>query len=328
MKKTLFTVIVFFITIQSIYSQVFITQVEIHPNFVENGNIVVSNTESTYFEINFTISRAVAPSPNTGWASGLVKYTVVYVKNNIVTDLTSEISVSTNDYGGQRELRKVQPVTIGSGKVGGYVTIKVKYVDDGLGIWTNYYNLSSNFYTALPVSGASLMPAAWIQNAELYGTYQPTDFISPSDLPLLTSNGSDASIYSPNQQFRLTLQPDGNLVIYDNAFNPLWNSGTQASGTGWIYKLFYQLDGNITLKRYHTNGNLNGEIWASASQAPSGSLRSGNAYRSYMKLQDDGNLVLYFNGLDGRQWYYGFSSSTYGGRVSHHQGNLKEYAHQ
>lgn len=89
------------------------------------------------------------------------------------------------------------------------------------------------------------------------------------------------SRYSPNHQLRLVLQEDGNLVLYAaGAEQALWHTHTFGQPvTGAII----HPDGNFAL--YNTS---NQPVWDlfSAAQIPS---RPG----AYLRVQDDGNLVLY-----------------------------------
>ncbi len=83
---------------------------------------------------------------------------------------------------------------------------------------------------------------------------------------------------SPNGQYRLHMQGDGNLVVYTQDDKVVWASMTFGTGirlqTQWT-------DGNVVLYRAD-----NTPVWASMSAA------SG----SWLQLQDDGNLVLYAPG--------------------------------
>ena len=54
------------------------------------------------------------------------------------------------------------------------------------------------------------------------------------------------SITSPNGQFVLTFQTDGNLVEYDAAGQPLWASGTPNEGA---VEAVFQTDGNLVVYR-------------------------------------------------------------------------------
>ena len=79
-----------------------------------------------------------------------------------------------------------------------------------------------------------------------------------------------------NGQYRLLLQPDGNLVLYDDvARRDLW--ATNTVGTAGF--LTVQSDGNLVL--YNAQGR---DVWSS------GTFGDSNAY---LLVQPDGNVVLY-----------------------------------
>ena len=81
---------------------------------------------------------------------------------------------------------------------------------------------------------------------------------------------------SHNHQYRLGLQRDGNLVLYDARRHPLWASNTNGQR---VERCVMQTDGNLVL--YHRNGQ---PVWASNTVGRPG---------SYLLLQNDGNLVIY-----------------------------------
>ncbi|MBV9594782.1 MAG: hypothetical protein JO147_13425, partial [Actinobacteria bacterium] len=89
---------------------------------------------------------------------------------------------------------------------------------------------------------------------------------------------SGQSLESPNGNFSLAVQGDGNVVLYDALLRPIWATGTGGKGVG---ALSMQADGNAVL--YHAGAAL----WATGT--------AGNA-GARLILQDDGNLVLYTAG--------------------------------
>jgi len=107
-------------------------------------------------------------------------------------------------------------------------------------------------------------------------------FLSLTSYPVLAKDilASGQMLYkgetlkSPNGQYKLILQKDGNLVLYDGG-RAIWSAGTQDKH---INKLVMQNDGNLVL--YGPNGPL----WATNT--------SGNR-GAYLKIQNDGNLVIY-----------------------------------
>jgi hypothetical protein len=88
------------------------------------------------------------------------------------------------------------------------------------------------------------------------------------------------SLSSPNGQFSLRLQEDGNLVLYSQDGQPMWATGTDGQE---VSTATMQADGNLVL--YSPGGDA---VWASNTFGADG---------AYLVLQDDGNLVIY--GADG-----------------------------
>jgi len=83
------------------------------------------------------------------------------------------------------------------------------------------------------------------------------------------------SIHSGDGRFQLSMQTDGNLVLYGPG-GALWSSQTAGSGA--------------TLAAFQADGNL--VVYTPAMQPLWASNTSGNP-GSLLRLQDDGNLVIY-----------------------------------
>jgi hypothetical protein len=81
---------------------------------------------------------------------------------------------------------------------------------------------------------------------------------------------------SENHQYRLVLQEDGNLVLYEGPRHALWASNTQGQR---VVKCIMQGDGNLVL--YLRNGQ---PVWDSHTAGKPG---------SYLLVQNDGNMVIY-----------------------------------
>lgn len=92
----------------------------------------------------------------------------------------------------------------------------------------------------------------------------------------LVRGSSQSTLVSSSGQFKLDLQQDGNLVVYDSNNKPLWASNT-AGTDGQTATM--QADGNFVL--YRVNGQ---PLWASNT--------AGNP-NSWIIMQNDGNLVVY-----------------------------------
>jgi hypothetical protein len=88
--------------------------------------------------------------------------------------------------------------------------------------------------------------------------------------------GANESIESPDGRFSLVLQPDGNLVLYDQNHQPVWASGTDGLE---VASATMQEDGNLVL--YSSSGD---PVWASDTFGNGG---------AYVVVQDDRNVVIY-----------------------------------
>jgi hypothetical protein len=86
-------------------------------------------------------------------------------------------------------------------------------------------------------------------------------------------------IESFNGRFKLNLQADGNLVVYDtdDIGSTIWTSRTGQSDASFLKM---QQDGNLVL--YSTNGSPR---WASDT--------FGKCSQPYLTLQNDGTLAMY-----------------------------------
>jgi hypothetical protein len=165
-----------------------------------------------------------------------------------------------------------------------------------------------NYQTAFKITAAATPPAAPPSKT---GS-NPTNFVGT-----LTPG---QTLYSPNREYYLVLQGDGNLVEYNATGTPLWASGTNGQT---VTKLTMQSNGDLLLfdgakviwssgTSGYSNACLSVEnngtiviysgstlIWgAYPTLLPNGSLLPGQTLSSpnaafYVVLQGDGNLVEY-----------------------------------
>lgn len=83
-----------------------------------------------------------------------------------------------------------------------------------------------------------------------------------------------SNLYSPNGQYFLAMQGDGNFVLYGPS-GAKWSSNTQGSGANLAA---FQSDGNLVV------------------YGPSGAVWHAGTYGNYcanLAIQDDGNVVIY-----------------------------------
>src|SRR5437667_11012291 len=97
-----------------------------------------------------------------------------------------------------------------------------------------------------------------------------TDRLNPGE-----SLQVDESLTSPNEQFSLRLQEDGNLVLNAQDGQPMWATGTDGQD---VSTASMQGDGNLVL--YSPGGDA---VWASNTFGNDG---------AHLDLLDDVNLVM------------------------------------
>jgi hypothetical protein len=90
------------------------------------------------------------------------------------------------------------------------------------------------------------------------------------------SLGVNDSLVSPNGQFSLALQSDGNLVLYEADNQPVWAAGTDGQD---VARATMQEDGNLVI-----SSSAGDAVWASGTNGADGAA---------LILQDDRNLVIY-----------------------------------
>jgi hypothetical protein len=109
-------------------------------------------------------------------------------------------------------------------------------------------------------------PGGGSEPASHGGQLNPGDVLFPND-----------RVDSVDARYHFVYQGDGNLVLYDETWQPLWASHTENSVPG---ALVMQGDGNLVI--YDGNGVA---IWASRT-----SFRHPGAF---LVVQTDGNVVIY-----------------------------------
>jgi len=167
-----------------------------------------------------------------------------------------------------------------------------------------------NFYANLTCIEAGVAPSI-PYNAE----QKPTStggFVPAPDLPkgtgeILCSDADSSklnkgqNLYNANGWYRLTMQHDGNLVIYNKANQPVWSSDTQGTSAHYAY---FQADGNLVLYDKATGVNQPApNLPTGSGQIACENVESSKLYKgqslyttngwSRLSMQADGNLVVY-----------------------------------
>ena len=121
--------------------------------------------------------------------------------------------------------------------------------------------------------------------------------VNSSDLDGRRSVGETAALYqwdrleSPDGRFRLILQNDGHLVLYQLPGTPLWANGVIRSD---VCRIVLENTGNLVV---YSRANI--MLWQS---------NTANQGASRLVLQNDGNLVIYRRSDGAAVW----STGTYG----------------
>ncbi|MFT3772586.1 MAG: matrixin family metalloprotease [Minicystis sp.] len=146
----------------------------------------------------------------------------------------------------------------------------------GLGHSTNTSSVMYAVYTGIRTSltdddraGIWSLYPAFNPPANACGTIGPVQGLSAGQ-----------SFYSCDGRFRLTIQTDGNLVLYQGT-KVLWSPSIQNKGGD---RLLLQGDGNLVV--YRSNGSA---VWATGTNSGPNPSTSAN----HLDVQNDGNLVLY-----------------------------------
>ncbi|CAO5258418.1 hypothetical protein [Frankia sp. AgKG'84/4] len=110
------------------------------------------------------------------------------------------------------------------------------------------------------------------------GTIRSGRLAAPSQLNPAEIVDVGASLASPDGRYVLTMQGNGDLVLYAPGHRAVWLSHTTTPGT----ILMQQADGNLTLR---APGNV--PVWASNTAEHPGTV---------LQIQNDGNVALYAPG--------------------------------
>jgi hypothetical protein len=148
----------------------------------------------------------------------------------------------------------------------------VIYTSAGVPVWaTGTEGSGSADYLAMQADGNLVVNTSAGQALWAAGRANADELCTGGDLH------AGGNLYSPSEQYKLSMQTDGNLVVYKGS-TAVESLSTEGTGTGNY--LAMQSDGNLVL---YTDANA--ALWSSGTQGTG----SGN----YLLMQDDGNLVVY-----------------------------------
>lgn len=112
-------------------------------------------------------------------------------------------------------------------------------------------------------------------------------------LPAHTKMTPGQFLKSPSQRFQFILQTDGSLVIYDNGV-AIWSAQEREPFYRYSQPAEDKSAGNYVATQYDMlfNDVTRNRRWSATTTSPLGDDLLLASYRTYLSLQDDGNLVL------------------------------------
>lgn len=126
------------------------------------------------------------------------------------------------------------------------------------------------------------------------GFYPSTPFTGSGGpiLPPLTRMSPGQNLTSPNGRFVLAVQDDSNMVLYDNGA-PVWVVGPGLPSTGYGGG-GEDRSGTYLITQYYVffNDPVHKRTWQTINSTPLGGDVTLAYFRTYLSLQDDGNLVV------------------------------------
>lgn len=248
-------------------------------NLVDDGTTWL-NDPGLYFQINVVSTLSSAPnSSDTTMAPGQAIIPGQYIispDNQNVLVLQQDANLVLYD-----NFKAVWS----SGTAGDQVSKLVMQSDGNLvlysntmkPLWDSQTQGNSNAWLNLQPDGNLVVYSS--SNSPLWST---STILNPDNLSYVNTTMPDGylyagqSLYTANRAYRLVLQADGNLVLYNQSGKPLWATGTNGIPPGF---LALQGDGNLVL--YSQTGR---PLWST------GTVGYSN---DNLVIQQDGNLVLY-----------------------------------
>lgn len=238
--------------------------------------------------------------------------------------LGESIDITNNDFNGAFTSSdfpfRIKSITVSNQKLlDGKLQLKYRYFDSTTGVWVENQRSTLTIGTASVAN--DLYPNDFVQftdDSHKHNKYNITGHKStysvppanawfPSETTPVMRKGD--KLLSNNGQYALNFQQDGNLVLVRESNGAVLWSINRADGT---YLMFHK-DGNLLM---HTN---NGYNWTSDIYVAGKDYQ--NKGRIYIVLQDDGNLVMEWNG--GNYTDVIGATGTGGGIVSSHFESMK-----
>lgn len=310
--KRMFFLVTFFFMVHFGFAQYFSPMVSF-VNFVakdtyQNKIILDFTDTSNKLPFEFSLSRGIDPKTNQYEAVNIrveIVYSTPWSQSIIASQDISSSSFNGTGFYENMHMEGNLPLSNRS-EILSYGKISIRWIDKNN---VSYIKYSSREYTFIdrlnvPQIFDKYMPYAWGKLSSGKGIIDNLDgvpsafrFYPNSSEPLLSSVGKN-SITSPNGNYVLVLQTDGNLVIYRNGTNTvMWASNVYVKkpSASDKFKLYYQNDGNLVVYKQDSSGYYTIVFWAANNTfVPSNDANLSSVKYGFWVMQDDGNFVLYY----------------------------------
>jgi hypothetical protein len=155
----------------------------------------------------------------------------------------------------------------------------VMYTASNTAVWQTYTSGLPANYVSLSITPNAVVLVSGVADyhTSFWTSLKRNTILSHEVIP------RNSSLYSTNSLYRLTMQNDGNFVLYTNQGKALWASGS--GGKGGAYAGFNSNDGIV---RVYNKSRVS--VWQNTTK-----IFYGTDYAKRLVVQDDGNVVLYSN---------------------------------
>lgn len=277
---------------------------------VTSGSIIISNFNNpTPIGFRIVAYTEYADQINNLLFDCEMTVTLMYGKGSVLEEISTPYTIPAGSYSSTFLKTDFINLTgeLPANRKGGQILIRYTYTLNNSGgqkvtKYTSSYPVPTDATRADPFYSLGITRISWSPLSAVEPVWYPSD-----DTPMLTS-GQDA--YSSTGDYVLTLQTDGNLVIYRTSnWEALWSSKSNGKGGRYLY---FQGDGNLVL---YKNANFTGVVWSSGKQVSGDPITIKN-YTRFL-FQSDGNLVMQFDGgtyidIIGETQTYNRTSSHFG----------------
>jgi len=321
MKKTLilFAVLIF-VNVSLSKATINVSSFAINTKYLQNGVVYVN--PATGQNILWGVELIRTTLQDLSYEDGTCTITLVMNTNLGYRDISVPKKLTESDWksSGDNVSRGTtvinQTSLIPALNAYGRLYLKINRYNKDNKVWEDVYSGFSYPITTVVTVALPEGLKPFVLKNYVYPNFSSTKIYANNTTPVLVAG---QAIYSPNNAYRLTLQTDGNLVLYRNSDGtPLWNSVTQSNAVK-SKSLFFQTDGNLVL--YKGTDMSSGSNWATSRNDTSGNTNLGS--NAFFALQDDGNLVFYFTYSDsGYTSCYVLAATSTVNTVSPHPGRM------